>query len=312
MADKIDLNLFTVFMQVYQHQSITLAAAELNVTQAAVSGSVKRLTQRCGQDLFVRNGRGIVATQCAHQLMQQLTPALDIMDGLIDNMQQFDSKNSQQTFTVLALESITNRLQPQAMQLQLQGYPLIVFKEDHSTEEPINDALRFQQADIAIDTSANRDCSLICEPLFEDRIVLICRQGHPRVNGSITLAQYLNEQHIILKLTRGNVSPVDFYAEQQVSPRKVVAECSSLLSLAALVAEGDCLGACSEELATKYQQAFNLQIITMPIAFKPVQYALIWHRRQQNNAAHRWLRETIKGMFHTDVKGSRRRAESIK
>ncbi|GIU18160.1 LysR family transcriptional regulator [Shewanella colwelliana] len=298
MTDKLDLNLFSVFMHVYHHQSITLAAEQLNVTQAAVSGSIKRLSERCGQDLFVRHGRGIIATHFAHQLMKQLSPAMDIMDSVIDNLQAFDSKRSKQVFTVLAFESITNQLHPHAMKLQQQGYPLIRFKEDHSTEEHINEALNSQQADLAIDTIENRDSSLICEPLVNEEIVLICRKGHPRISTKITTEQYYDEQHVTLKLTRANLSAVDFYAQESVAQRTVVAECHSLLSLIGLVAQSDCVGACSKSLAMKYQQAFNLQVIKMPLRFKPIQLSLIWHRRQKHNPAHTWLRDTIKSIFN--------------
>lgn len=92
MKDKMNLNLFAVFMEVYHHQSITMAAQHLNVTQAAVSGSIKRLSERCGQDLFIRSGRGIVATHYAHQLMKQLSPAMDIMGSVLDNLATFDCK----------------------------------------------------------------------------------------------------------------------------------------------------------------------------------------------------------------------------
>lgn len=297
MHEKVDLNLFRVFTQVFLLQSITLAAVQLNVTQAAVSGSIKRLTEHCGQDLFIRHGRGIVATHYAQQLMQQLTPALNVMDGLVQNMTHFDSKRSSQTFTVLALESLMQRLQPMAMTLQQQGYPLIIFEESNSTEEAVNDALRLQQADLAIDTNEHKEAAFNSEFLYQDRLVLICRQDHPRIKDRINLAQYLNEQHIALKMRRANMTPVEFYAEQSVAGRKIVASCSSLLSLAALVAQGECIGATSESFALKYQAVFGLKIIAMPMTFRPVKYYLQWHIRQQNNPAHRWLRDTIKAMF---------------
>ena len=297
MVAKLDLNLFTVFAVVYRHQSITLAAEELQVTQAAVSGSIKRLGQQCGQDIFIRDGRGIIATQYGHQLMRQLTPALDVMAGVLGNMQTFDCKNSQLNFTVLALENITNRIQPQAMELQQQGYPLITFKEEYSTEEPIEEALLRQQADLAIDISGSRHPSLQSAALYKEDAVVICRSAHSRIDGAVSLEQYMNEQHIRLNLTRAKLTAVDNFALTDVSGRKFVSECSSMLSLMALVAQSDCIGTSSRSLAEKYQKAFNLQILDLPFLFKPVQFSLVWHKRNNDNPAHIWLRTTIKSMF---------------
>lgn len=203
----------------------------------------------------------------------------------------------------MAFESLTNQLQPPALKLHQQGYPLIRFREDYSTESHTNEALHLQQADLAIDTIEHRDSSLICEPFATEEIVLICRQGHPRITGEISVDQYFKEQHITLTLTRANLSALGFYAMENVSGRIVVAECHSLLSQIGLVAQGDCVGACSKVLALKYQHVFNIQVIKMPLALKPIQLSLIWHRRHKNNPAHIWLRDTIKAIFkETSIK----------
>ncbi|MCW3172140.1 LysR family transcriptional regulator [Shewanella subflava] len=301
MPNKIDLNLYSVFSQVYHHQSITLAAEQLGVTQAAVSGSIKRLSLICGHDLFIRHGRGIIATLYAHQLMEQLQPSLEVLEGLVEDTKEFDSKRSKRQFTVLAFESITDQLLPHTLHLQTLGNPLITFKDQNTNETQINEALFSQQADLAIDITDSRDNTLIYQPLATDKIVLICRHNHPRINGNVNAEQFFSEQHIKLNLTRANTSIVDFYAENNLSTRKVVAECNSLLSLISLVAQSDCIGACSKSLAHKYQQAFNIQIIDMPVNIKPVQLSLIWHRRQRNNPAHKWLRDTISEIYQNHI-----------
>jgi DNA-binding transcriptional LysR family regulator len=48
--------------------SITAAAVRLGVTQSAVSNLVAKLRAVIGDDLFVKAGRGIVATTRAHRL----------------------------------------------------------------------------------------------------------------------------------------------------------------------------------------------------------------------------------------------------
>ena len=43
--------------------SFTLAAAELNVTQTAISHQIRRLEEQLGMPLFIRRNRGLVLTQ---------------------------------------------------------------------------------------------------------------------------------------------------------------------------------------------------------------------------------------------------------
>ena len=50
------------FVLVARHGSVKAAAAELEVTEPAVSVAVSALRKELGDDLFVRSGRGIALT----------------------------------------------------------------------------------------------------------------------------------------------------------------------------------------------------------------------------------------------------------
>ncbi len=53
---KFDLNLLVIFECIYQHLSISKAAAMLFITPSAVSQSLQRLRQQLNDPLFVRVG----------------------------------------------------------------------------------------------------------------------------------------------------------------------------------------------------------------------------------------------------------------
>src|SRR3954467_1655161 len=56
------------FVLVARHGSVKAAAAELEVTEPAVSVAVSALRRELGDDLFVRSGRGIALTAGARRL----------------------------------------------------------------------------------------------------------------------------------------------------------------------------------------------------------------------------------------------------
>ncbi len=56
---KFDLNLLVIFECIYQHLSISKAAAMLFITPSAVSQSLQRLRQQLNDPLFVRVGKGM-------------------------------------------------------------------------------------------------------------------------------------------------------------------------------------------------------------------------------------------------------------
>ena len=59
----LNLEYFKIFYYVGKHQSITLAAKELSLSQPAVSQSVKHLEDDMGIELFIRTPKGVRLTQ---------------------------------------------------------------------------------------------------------------------------------------------------------------------------------------------------------------------------------------------------------
>ena len=62
------LNGLRAFEAAARHLSFTVAAAELNVTQTAISHQIKRLEQELGIRLFVRKNRALALTPAAQRL----------------------------------------------------------------------------------------------------------------------------------------------------------------------------------------------------------------------------------------------------
>lgn len=69
-----------VFEAAARHRHFTRAAAELGMTQAAVSYQVKLLEERLGVPLFVRAGRGLVLTDTGARIAPEVSRAFELMD----------------------------------------------------------------------------------------------------------------------------------------------------------------------------------------------------------------------------------------
>lgn len=74
-----NLNSIRAFEAVARHLSITRAAEELNVTQAAVSHQIKGLEHRLGVMLFRRHNKGLLLTKEGQAMTQPLINAFDLI-----------------------------------------------------------------------------------------------------------------------------------------------------------------------------------------------------------------------------------------
>ena len=67
-----------------QHQSVKKAAAELQVTPAAVSQQIKKLEAELGLELFVRGSSQVSPTQAGRELQKAFESAFDQMRRAVD------------------------------------------------------------------------------------------------------------------------------------------------------------------------------------------------------------------------------------
>jgi LysR family glycine cleavage system transcriptional activator len=70
-----------VFEAAARHMNFTAAAAELGMTQAAVSYQVKLLEERLGVALFRRDGRGVQLTPAGERAAPQVARGFDALDA---------------------------------------------------------------------------------------------------------------------------------------------------------------------------------------------------------------------------------------
>ena len=98
------------FVLVARHGSVKAAAAELEVTEPAVSVAVSALKKELGDDLFVRSGRGIALTPGGRRLAALATEIL----GLAEQARRSVAENSGEPrrLSVLATPQVAEHIGP--------------------------------------------------------------------------------------------------------------------------------------------------------------------------------------------------------
>jgi DNA-binding transcriptional LysR family regulator len=74
MTDRLDFNSLSSFIVVARERSFTRAAAQLGVTQSALSHSMRVLEERLGVRLLARTTRGASPTEAGERLLLSLAP----------------------------------------------------------------------------------------------------------------------------------------------------------------------------------------------------------------------------------------------
>src|SRR5690348_4762079 len=77
------LNQLAAFAAVAEHRSFTRAAAQLGVSQSALSHTIRELEAKVGVQLLARTTRSVAPTAAGTNLLKELTPALEQIEGAL-------------------------------------------------------------------------------------------------------------------------------------------------------------------------------------------------------------------------------------
>src|SRR5436305_10643128 len=94
-----DLNLLPVLVTVYEHGSVTAAAAHLGMSQSAISTALAKLRLTYGDPLFHRVGHGMQPTARMRALIEPVREALSRIEGTFTSVSVFNASTTERTFS---------------------------------------------------------------------------------------------------------------------------------------------------------------------------------------------------------------------
>lgn len=95
-----DLNLLRVLDALLREGSTVKAGNRLGMSQPAVSSALSRLRHSLGDELFLRQGQGILPTDYARSLATPLREQLDRLEALLTGPGGFDPATAELIFRI--------------------------------------------------------------------------------------------------------------------------------------------------------------------------------------------------------------------
>ena len=290
----LDLNLLTVFEAIYETGTVSGAADRLALSQSAASHSLSRLREACRDDLFVRNRQGLSPTPVAQEMYPAIKQALDALRATLAEASGFDPNTSQRRFRI----SIPHPMGPFYL-LALRAAvaaaaPSVVLTFD-TVSRPLDleESLRDGVVDVAIDWLPAQLDPFVNGKLFDDRLVLVARRGHPSVGVGCTIVELLKTEFVNIHHRREiEHAPIALREFLELGIRETV-HVSELLEIPTLVASTDLVGLFPASMGLLMEQRLGLQILPFPLELPPLPVYMIWHETRRHDAAHRWLREVV-------------------
>jgi DNA-binding transcriptional LysR family regulator len=287
----IDLNLLVVFDAIMRDRSVTRAGQRLGLSQPAMSHALTRLRHMLKDELFVRGPNGMVPTPRAEQLA---TPIRGALDGLQQSLEpvQFEPEKATATFRIAVDNYAAIVLVAPIAAHVAKTAPGVTLDFRPSGTLNIPDLLDRSELQLAIGPPGVPGERFSVRRLLQDQFVVVHRKGHPAARAQ----EFSTEQ--LATLPQLEISSAQFGADfVEAGPGKSKpakpAMRAPFLSAAQILAASDLVSVLPLNVAKNMTRSHQLVFRRLSRSPKPIEAAMIWLRRLDNQPAHAWLRDII-------------------
>jgi len=238
-----------IFIAVADRQHVTRAAAELHLTQSAVSAAIAALERRYGIKLFDRVGRGIVLTHTGAEFLHEARAVLARADAAVQVLNDLAGLK-RGALTLIASQTVANYWLPPRLQAFRAAFPDIALRLDISNTAQAAQAVHDGRADLGFVEGEVDDPTLAMRRIEGDRLVIVVRAGHPWARQSRIAPSRLKSSGWVLREpgsgTRAMFERGLRKAGLKLSDLPIALELPSNEAVRAAVESSDCATAISE------------------------------------------------------------------
>ena len=299
----LDLNLLRVFAAVIVERNVTRAAAQLAMTQPAVSNALRRLREATGDELFVTIPGGVLPTARAEAWWPDVAAAIEGLRKLFDP-QEFEPERDERSFALTMADATATVLMPALVgalaghqtRSDLRVLPLASRDPRTLLEHGAADLAIGFFPDVAAELAAEGPrATAVLEPLYTCEYVCVMRRGHPLAAAPLlTLDAYCAAEHVRVNFAG---RPRGFVDETLVAlgrKRRVVLTLQQFATAARVVHGSDLVCVLPLSFVPATGLADGLVVRAPPMPLPRIDVGMLWHRRHAHDPAARWLRETVR------------------
>ena len=297
-----NLNNLPVLREILRHGSVSKAATALHVSQPALSGALKQLRYQFNDELIIRSRGSMKLTLKAEALLAPLEQALAAVQQLI--LPGAENPSAPPTVFKIATNDyvmflLGAPLVQMLLQEELRIMPHFVSAGGHSAQQLLNGEIDFiimpKLALVGSHVGSRDQDSLNSEFLFSEALVGIGSDDDKELADGFTIEGYLEREHVSLDLDPDrNISVEQAYLAGNSLKQNDIARFSCYMALLGIVASTRCIALVPASLAKAARIVFDLQTFIPPISFPPLEWTIVWHRRNDNDRQVAQIRTIIK------------------
>lgn len=253
-------------LKVAELGSFTRAAAELHVSQSALTVQVKQLEDELGVMLLDRNKRGVTITAAGRDLLGPLRRLVVDTEAIIGYARDITALRTG-SIAVAAMPSIAADLLPRAMRAFLHTSPEVRITVHDVVADRVRDLVAARAVDFGLGTASRTDRDIRASALYDDHLAAFVPTVHRLAKQTVVSLRALSECDLILPNRESSVRRiVEVAAARHRIPITVRHETNFMPTALAMVRRGLGIAILPESAA----DANRDEIVRIPIQKPPL------------------------------------------
>lgn len=209
MRINYDIHDLQAFVAVAERASFRQAAADLFISQSALSRRIEKLEDSLGVKLFERTTRRVQLTNVGQTFLVNVRTALDTLEDAVLGVADLAAHRTG-TVTLACVPSAVWHFLPDVLARFSARFPRIrVRVHDESAQDVLNLVLG-GEADFGINFTGAENPEIVFEPIYVESYVLAMRRDHRLARRkTISWKETLDERYVSVAKSSGNRSVID-------------------------------------------------------------------------------------------------------
>jgi DNA-binding transcriptional LysR family regulator len=298
LSETPDLNLLLVFEAMFRHGSVTRAAAQIGLTQSAMSSALGRLRKQFGDPLFVNTRSGMLPTPRALELAPPLTEALAMVRGAMGSRAAFEPRSSTRNLRVYMSDVGEMVLLPRLMRHLHVHAPAMQLETAQLPAAELAVRLETGDIDLAVGYLPQLPDKIRRARLFEEHYVCMTRPDHPLGRSApLTLKEFLGARHVLIASMGSGHQQLERTLAERGVHENVALRVPHFVVVPVIVAGTDLVVSLPSRVAGASARLVKVKVHPLPIPIPSFDVSLYWHERVENDPANLWLRKAMSELF---------------
>lgn len=272
-----------------------VSTARVGVSQPAMSAALSRLRKLFGDQLFLRSAEGLLPTPRARDLAEPVSRALRQIESAIVEKPKFLPDRASLTFTLGLSDYPAFVLLPmlvKAVEKQAPGVSLNV--HTFTSRDTAVDLLDGGTIDVAVGVPpTHQESRILTRSVLRDEFVTIVSRDSETARRGMNMKTFLALPHVLVSPEGHRHGLVDLALEQLGKHRTLALTLPQMFAAPAVVAQTNMAATVMKRVVLNSPAQGELVLFSPPVVLPPVDFHLIWHRRNESHPAQQWLRELI-------------------